>query len=249
MTAPTADQLDPAEPFDRFASFYDRFTAHHRYDEWMTSLEALALSHGLSGRRLLDVACGTGKSLEPMLERGYEAVGCDLSAPMLARAREKLAGRARLLEADMRELPELDDEDDLLAAFRSAARCLAPGGVYLFDLNTLHTYRDLFSRDMCHEHDGWSFSWRGLSSPHLEPGDSAEALVEAWEPLGDDLFRRHRTTHVQRHFPPERVTELLREAGLQPLGVYGQFPDSRPIDPHLDEARHTKALFISGPEL
>ena len=186
MSAPSALQNEIWDVFDDFARYYDAFTAHHDYELWMDRLEALAVAHGLVGRRLLDVACGTGKSLEPMLARGYEATGCDVSARMLDAARPKLGARARLVEADMRALPELGrfdlvtcideplnyllDADDLAAAFEAAARCLAPGGIYLFDLNTLHTYRSVCAHDSCHEHDGWLFVWRGLSSPQLEPG-------------------------------------------------------------------------------
>ncbi len=94
MSAPFVLPADAGEVFDDFADYYDRFTAHHDYELWMDRLERLALTHGLRGRRLLDVACGTGKSLLPLLDRGYEAVGCDLSERMLARAAPKVAGRA-----------------------------------------------------------------------------------------------------------------------------------------------------------
>ena len=53
----------------------------------------------LRGRRLLDVACGTGRSFLPMLERGYDVTACDISPAMAARAREKSGGAARVLVA------------------------------------------------------------------------------------------------------------------------------------------------------
>jgi SAM-dependent methyltransferase len=263
MSAPPAPRSEVADVFDDFASYYDRFTAHHDYELWMDRLEQLALAHGLQGRRLLDVACGTGKSLLPMLARDYAASGCDVSASMLAQAAPKVGGRAPLIEADMRALPDLGrfdlvtcvdeplnyllDPDDLLAAFRSAAACLSPGGIYLFDLNTLHAYRSLFSGAACHEHDGWLFLWRGLSPADLAPGATAEALAEAFEPRGRDCWRRHTTAHAQRHHPPELVAELLSAAGLRTLAVYGQ-DTSATMEPVLDERRHTKAIFLATPE-
>jgi ubiquinone/menaquinone biosynthesis C-methylase UbiE len=51
--------------YDAFAPYYDEFTAHHRYDEWTRSLEALARAAGLDGRRLLDLACGTSRASCP----------------------------------------------------------------------------------------------------------------------------------------------------------------------------------------
>ena len=72
------------------APYYDEFTRHHPHDVWLERLEALARAHGLDGRRVLDVGCGTGKSLLPLVRRGYDGAGCDLSAGMLARARAAL---------------------------------------------------------------------------------------------------------------------------------------------------------------
>jgi predicted TPR repeat methyltransferase len=263
MSAPWALQNEIWDVFDGFSRYYDAFTAHHDYELWMDRLEALAVAHGLVGRRLLDVACGTGKSLEPMLTRGYEATGCDVSPRMLARARPKLGPAVPLVEADMRALPELGrfdlvtcideplnyllDPADLSAAFASAAHCLAPDGVYLFDLNTLHTYRGVCAEDGCHEHDGWLFVWRGLTSPTLEPGGLAEFAIEAFEPRDGDCWRRHTSPHAQRHHPPELVVELLAEAGLTTLAIYGQDRSAR-MEPVLDESRHTKAIFLATPE-
>jgi len=93
MTAPPPDHAVRAN--DVFAGFYDDFTSHHDHADWTGRLERLARDAGLRGRRLLDVACGTGGSFLPMLERGYEVTACDASAAMVARAAEKAAGRAR----------------------------------------------------------------------------------------------------------------------------------------------------------
>ena len=263
MSAPSVFPINAGEVFDDFADYYDRFTAHHDYELWMERLEGLALTHGLQGRRLLDVACGTGKSLLPMLDRGYDAIGCDLSERMLARAAPKVAGRARLVTADMRALPPLGsfdlitciddplnyllDPEDLLATFRAAAGCLEPGGVYLFDLNTLYTYRSLCATDAWYEQADWLFVWRGLATDDLPPGAVAEFAIEAFEPLDDGCWRRHTSAHAQRHHPPELAAELLACAGLRTLAVYGQ-DTSAEMEPVLDERRHTKAIFIATPE-
>src|SRR6185369_2545917 len=97
--------------YDAFARDYDDFTAHHDYEAWMTDLEAFALDAGLRGMRLLDVACGTGKSFGPLLERGYAVTACDLSPAMLALASAKAGGRAELSVQDMRALPALGTFD------------------------------------------------------------------------------------------------------------------------------------------
>src|SRR5215216_269193 len=110
--------------------------------------DVLAREHGAAGHRALDVACGTGKSLEALLELGYDAVGCDGSPGMAGVARDKLAGRAEVFVADMCSLPVygafdlvtcLDDAINhlpspelVIAALRAMGDNLAPGGLLAF---------------------------------------------------------------------------------------------------------------------
>src|SRR2546423_662690 len=147
LPTPAAD--DPAlAAYELLVPFYDRFTESYDYDRWLPRLEAIAVEHGLSGKRLLDVGCGTGKSFRPMLSAGYEVVGCDISPAMVERAHERAGGEAEVLVADMRDLPLIDTFDlvtciddglnyvlsdrELVAAFRGMARNLRPGGLLLF---------------------------------------------------------------------------------------------------------------------
>jgi 2-polyprenyl-3-methyl-5-hydroxy-6-metoxy-1,4-benzoquinol methylase len=103
MIAPDHAEL----AYDVFERHYDAFIADHDYEAWAATIEQLAHRHRLCGSRLLDVACGTGKSLEPFVRRGYTAVGCDLSQPMLDVAAAKLGARVRLERHDLRDLPRL----------------------------------------------------------------------------------------------------------------------------------------------
>src|SRR5206468_5504331 len=86
----TPTLIAPArDAYDALAPVYDVLTARYAYDRWLAALEDLALDHGLAGHRVLDVACGTGKSFLPLLERGWEVTACDISGEMAARAAEK----------------------------------------------------------------------------------------------------------------------------------------------------------------
>src|SRR5215210_7500049 len=86
---------DPAvAAYELLAPFYDRYTHDYAHEELLGNIEGIAVEHGLPGRRLLDVGCGTGKSFLPMLERGYDVAACDISPGMVERARELVAGTA-----------------------------------------------------------------------------------------------------------------------------------------------------------
>jgi len=243
--------------YETFAPFYDAFTSDYPYDEWLGDLETWAREAGLKGRRLLDVACGTGNSFLPMLARGYEVVGCDLSPSMVVRARAKAAGRARVVVSDMRSLPWrgrfdlvtcVDDSlnyllspDDLVAALRCMARALAPGGLAVFDANSLATHTTSFSSDVSLDADGNRFRWRGEAVSPAHVGEIAAATIELLVPGAEPVFAGR---HVQRHYPIATVRAACAEAGLELLGVRGSLPDG--LDPEPDEGRHQKIAFLAA---
>lgn len=246
--------------YEALAAHYDAFTAHHDYEAWTRDLEALGRRHGLTGRTLLDVACGTGKSFLPYLHRGYAVVGCDASPAMLARAADKTGGRVPLHVADMRTLPVLGtfslvtllddavnyvhDAGELAATFAGVARNLAPGGVALFDANTQLMYGTFFAATEVVERDGAVMVWRGECPEAAPAGVLAAAQLDVFAPDADGRWQRRPSRHLQRHHSEAVIRGALAAAGLECVAVYGQTPEAS-FEPGLDEARHPKAIFIA----
>jgi SAM-dependent methyltransferase len=263
---PGAADAHALAAYEAFAPHYDAFTAHHDYDTWTTTLEGLAHAQGLGGRRLLDVACGTGKSFLPFLERGYEVTACDISPGMVALAAAKAGDRARLEVHDMRALPRLgafdlvcclDDAvnyalgaDDLEATFAGLARNLAPGGVVVFDANSLFAYRTFFASMTVLAGDERVLVWDGHAGPDFAAGAMAQATLEALQRHEDGSWRRERSAHHQRHHPRATVEAALRRAGLRAVAVHGMRLDGSTTD-DFDELGNSKAVYIaraSAPE-
>jgi SAM-dependent methyltransferase len=247
--------------YEAIAPVYDDFTHENDYEAWFGLLLPELEKHGLRTGKLLDVGCGSGKSLAPMLKRGWQIHGCDISPAMLELAREK-AGDAevRLDVADMRELPDfgafdlvwalndsvnyLLDAEELRAALDGMRRNLGPQGLLLFDVNTLASYRSFFAEEVVVEREGKRMIWRGLSSEDTPPGSVCEASFEV-EPLvqgtGPSIApERHR----ERHFPEAEVLATLAEAGFECFDVFGLGADDALRQP-LDEAEHYKAIYIA----
>ena len=246
--------------YEAIAPVYDDFTAHHDYDLWLGELLPKLEMRGLRGDRLLDVACGTGKSFIPMLEKGWVVTACDISAAMVAIARAKVGDRVDLSVADMRELPVfgefdlvfcLDDAvnyllsvEELERALTGMRRNLADGGLLMFDVNTMEAYRNFFAEEVVIERDGRRMIWKGLTSRDAEPGSIAEASFEV-EPLeGSDGPPIPAELHRERHFPETDVRAALEAAGLECLDVYGHHLDGIPRQP-FDEVAHTKGVYIA----
>lgn len=246
--------------YDAFAAHYDAFTAHHDYEAWITTIEQLARRHGLCGSRLLDVACGTGKSLEPFVRRGYTAVGCDLSQPMLDVAAAKLGSHVRLERFDLRDLPRLgafdlvcclDDAlnylviaDELGAALSGLAANLAPDGVLVFDVNSLRAYRTFFASLTVVTSEDRVLVWDGQASPAISAGEVARSLLQVLERGTDGAWSRHECVHYQRHHSRDVVEAALRKARLRRVGLYGMAIEGS-ISATFNEFANSKALYIA----
>ncbi|HEY7373968.1 MAG TPA: methyltransferase domain-containing protein [Polyangia bacterium] len=108
------------------------------------------------GGPVLDLGCGTGRLLVPLLRAGHVVVGVDRAPAMLARAAARLARlaprarrRALLLRGDLGRLPVADRFQFAIAAFHTiqhlatdrelarffaeVAGALRPGGWFAFD--------------------------------------------------------------------------------------------------------------------
>jgi len=244
--------------YERLAPVYDRFTADYDHDGWVAGLLSVARRHGLRGRRVLDVGCGTGKSFAPLLERGFDVAACDISPAMVARARKRRGlDPERVVVADMRDLPALgtfdlvtclDDAvnyllspEDLAAAFASVARVLALGGLYVFDVNSLATYRGGFAARATFERPLARAICRGETTGRIEPGALCVASIE----IGGRGRRGRLSRHVQRHHPERAIRHALTSAGLACRAVLGQSTGAV-LHEDADDEVHTKLVYVAG---
>ena len=253
---------DPAlDAYESLAPFYDEFTTSYDHERWLANIESLALGLGLTGVRLLDVGCGTGKSFMPMLRRGYEVTACDLSPAMVEVARGRSGCEAvDVVTADMRDLPELGLFDlatclddglnyllsaaDLTKTFVGVKRNLREGGLFVFDVNSLATYRREFASQAVVERQDTVFSWLGAGRPDAEPGAVSSAVIEVFSSEDGERRLQARSRHVQRHHPPELVKASLREAGFELVALRGQVTGAR-LEAAPDETRHVKLVYFA----
>lgn len=239
--------------YDKYAPAYEDFNRGYMYERWTGRLLKTAEEAGLTGDRLLDIACGTGLSFVTMLERGWKVTGCDISPAMLEIAKKKYGDRAELFVADMRELPDIGEFDliwavndplnyllsieEFEATLDGMRRNLAPSGIALFDINTLVTYRTFFSKEIVVDQDGRQLVWQGKLSPEeVSPGVFAEA---SFEEIGAEGSAH---VHRQRHFSQEEVMAAFDAVGLECIAVYGEKDGALSLG--LDEDFHSKAVYL-----
>jgi SAM-dependent methyltransferase len=261
MTRPDSAAADHARvAYDALAPVYDLLTDEHDHGAWTAQVEALATAAGLRGRRLLDVGCGTGSSAAPMLARGYDVVGIDISPAMLEQARHKLGPAVHLQLADMRALPVLGAFDliwsiadgvnylltpaELVATFAGMRSNLAPGGLVVFDVDTLASFRLVYAGLLVATGERGVVIFDGQADAELEAGSVAEALIDRLDPAQEPWWRRTRAVHRQRHHTRATLETALAAAGLDCVGVWGTDGAGASERP-LDEARHNKAVYVA----
>ncbi|MGN0401879.1 MAG: class I SAM-dependent DNA methyltransferase [Acetatifactor sp.] len=182
---------------------------------------------------VLDLGCGTGTMAELMYQKGYDMVGVDISEEMLGVAmekKEKSGSEILYLQQDMRELELYStvgtiysvcdslnyilEEEELLRIFSLVNNYLFPGGVFIFDFNTVYKYREVIGDTVIAENrEDCSFIWENYYDPEeeLNEYDMTFFIREG------ELFRRHTETHFQRGYTPAQMQRLLEQAGLQVL--------------------------------
>lgn len=181
---------------------------------------------------VVDLGCGTGALTQLLYEQGYDMIGVDSSEEMLAIAMEKKerAGyEIWYLHQDMRCLELYStvgtiisvcdsvnyilEEKELLQTFRLAANYLYPGGLFLFDFNTVYKYQQIIGDTTIAENrEDCSFIWENYYDPEEEINEY-DITVFVREEGG--LFRRFTETHLQRGYTAEQMTGLVEKAGLQ----------------------------------
>jgi SAM-dependent methyltransferase len=218
--------------------------ASKRYALFSRRLAKLALSllakHGASGSNLLDLACGSGSGSAVFARAGFHVIGIDRSRTMLDVAEQSARAegvRLSLYQQDMQtfhvpfqvdvvaclfdSLNYLLEEQQLAATFRRVATALRPGGLFVFDMNTIHGLETRWGSG-----DRIATMRREfveLNQYHFDPTSRINSVTNTvFVREGDGpLFRRYTEVHRERGYAPEHVFGFLRDAGLDVLAAYG----------------------------
>ncbi|WP_026524878.1 class I SAM-dependent DNA methyltransferase [Butyrivibrio sp. MB2005] len=184
---------------------------------------------------VVELGCGTGSFTEEMANLGYDMIGIDNSGDMLGIARQKMekAGLDIMyLEQDMCELDlfctagtivsvcdsvnYLIEDEQVRKAFTKVNNYLYPGGLFLFDFNTLHKYRDVIGDvTIAENREDCSFIWENFFDVDTNINEYDLTLFVKKETDGaEDLFERSIETHLQRGYTLDEMKAFVEQAGM-----------------------------------
>lgn len=216
-----------------------------------------------NGGRALEIGCGTGRLLLPLLRDGLQVEGLDTSHDMLERLRAKaramnLAPRVHQLPMQDFDLPDryrtvfvpacsfqiLVDPLEVRAALAAFRRALRPGGELLLPIDALAD--DDAQIDHWRERRRAVLPEDGSTVTVFERSqyDRATGLLDwhlRWEverpQRPREVFHRH---HRLRRYRPDEFAALLAGAGFEAIAVrrgYTDPPSSDPAENHVFSAR------------
>lgn len=230
------------ETYTGFAQVYDLFMDNVPYVQWSEYLISLLKSYGVEDGLVLDLGCGTGKMTRLLSDAGYDMIGVDSSEEMLEIATEAEQEEILYLCQDMREfelygtvaavvsvcdsMNYILEEEELLTVFRLVNNYLDPGGVFIFDLNTLYKYRELLGEQtICENREDASFIWENFYDEEEQINEYDLTLFVQEE---SGLYQKFEETHFQRGYELLTIRRLLEAAGMEYVTAYDAFTREEP---------------------
>lgn len=197
---------------------------------------------------VLDLACGTGRVGSEMMRRGYQAIGADLSEPMVRECARQdpplaavvsdacslsLAGETfDAIVCLYDSLNYILDLECFRAAMAEGYRVLRPGGLFIFDLNTIRALStEMFTQASLTGPDPLHYDWHAYWDPKTRL-----CRVEMWFGYHEGgQVREFSETHYQRAYTNREVTGALEAAGFRKHKAYHAYRFS-PVTPWTDRA-------------
>ena len=233
------------QSYGEFAKVYDIFMDTCNYEDLAGYIRERLIEDGIMDGLVLELGCGTGTMTELLSAAGYEMIGVDNSEEMLAEAMEKriasghdilyllqdmqefeLYGTVRAVVSVCDSLNYIMEEEELRRVFSLVNNYLDPGGLFIFDMNTVYKYQELLGDTTIAENrEEGSFIWENSYDP--DTGVNVYELA-LFLPREDGLYEKCEEVHYQRAYPCEVICRLLAEAGLELLGIYDAYTLNSP---------------------
>lgn len=230
--------------YDAFARFYDL-----EYQTFTDDLDLYRSMAARSGSPVLELACGSGRVLVPLARAGHAVVGVDISPPMLAIARERVAEeepsvrqRVSLVQGDMRRFRlaqrfrlafyainsfmHLTTPADQARSLRCVHRHLQSDGLLMVDIFNpdLSLFdssgRMFYERSMADRQAGTTVT--KMVTTWVDRANQVNHITFFYDEIGKDkALQRTVAPITQRYLYRYEMEHLLQRCGFAVEHVYG----------------------------
>lgn len=125
----------------------------------------------------------------------------------------ELYGTVRAVVSVCDSVNYLLTDEDIIKCFKLVNNYLDPGGIFMFDFNTLHKYADVIGNTTIAENrEDCSFIWENVYDEESHINEYDLTIFSLDEESGQ--FDKSIETHLQRGYTVEEMTYFVKAAGL-----------------------------------
>ena len=209
--------------YGSFAYVYDIFMDNVNYREWTEYIVETLAQDEIKDGLVLELGCGTGTVTEMLAEAMEKRVESGHNILYLLQDMQdfELYGTVRAVISVCDSMNYLTDEEDLEYVFALVNNYLDPGGLFVFDMNTIHKYRDVIGdTTIAEDREDGSFIWENSYDQEKNLNVYELAL---FLPREDGLYEKCEEEHVQRAYSIETIKRMIEKAGMELVAVYDAY--------------------------
>jgi len=226
---------DAMRPYDKFAEVFDKITPDEFYAEYANFIMEILKEMNYKPKKILDLACGTGRLAKIFIDEGYDIEGLDISEKMLEIAKKRglkvyqsnmvdfnLGQKYDLVICTYDSLNYVLQEDSLQKCFNSISKHLNQDGVFIFDMNSDFKINKILPQYKADYYDFGDAELIWLNSHSREPDLWIGELI-LFKKTKDGKYERYYEKYIERAFELNTTKKLLKEANLEILETYSDF--------------------------
>ena len=233
------DSLMFDAPYDEWAWWINKWI-NEKANKSGQGDESDAPNYGASAGIIVDLGCGTGSISVRLAKMGYSVIGVDKSPEMLGVAYEKAAACSQNILFVSQDIRQLDlygsanafvsvcdvmnyilDEESLQKVLERVFLFLEPGGIFVFDMNTIYKYQDKMGDKFFAGSGlgGESYVWKNRFCDKTKIN---EYNVTFHSGASNVVFTEK---HLQRAYESSVVENLLKLTGFHPIEIKCGYSD------------------------
>lgn len=226
--------------YGSFSWYYDRLTENVNYPARAAYFDKLIKQWVQRPvELLLDLACGTGSLSLELFRLGYDVIGVDGSDEMLSVAIEKkydneadimflrqdmdkldLYGTIDVTICALDSINHITDPKVVQKVFDRVSLFTAPGGIFIFDVNTPYKHREILRDNVfVYEFDDLFCCWQNSCEDGINVDISLDIFAKE---EGETAWDRYSESFSERAYDHETILRFLEDSGMKLLAVYGE---------------------------
>lgn len=221
--------------YNEFAQVYDELMGDVNYEQWTDYLYRLLLNAPKEVKTILEFGSGTGNLTTRLAKKGFDMTAVDISEDMLTIADEKADREGLDINFYLGDMSSfvindkfdavisacdtvnyLDDLDKIAGFIEGAYDALNPGGVLLFDINTITKFKKTIGDNtFVYNLEDVYCVWESQADENRVDYD-----LTFFTKGEDGRYDRHEESQSQYAYEVRDIYQILKDTGFKDIKVY-----------------------------